>query len=139
MLIPDERNRLGSTFNQSVAAFVVSEIADVLEGVPEERVEEFLRDIFTDDAPEYKDTRDQSVLWLVEALQVLYWEGPSFYAIRFTDVSWRMIPIRENTDAEIVNAKDKIERWLNKKLPKDDRTGFPSFTVYENGQEIGGG
>lgn len=43
------------------------------------------------------------------------------------------------TDADIEAARLAVEDRIGRKLPVDPRTGFPSFTIYADGEEYGGG
>lgn len=43
------------------------------------------------------------------------------------------------TDKSIEKTLKLYETRTGKPLPKDSRTDFPSFTVYQNGEEVGGG
>ena len=45
----------------------------------------------------------------------------------------------EIDDAEIERARQHAEKLLGRALPKGSKTGFPEFTVYQNGEEIGVG
>ena len=42
-------------------------------------------------------------------------------------------------DEEIEAVRIRVEKRLGRFLPEDPRTGFPSFTIYADGEEVGGG
>lgn len=44
-----------------------------------------------------------------------------------------------NSDKHIENQRRIVERRIGKNLPVDPRTGFPNFTIYEDGEEHSGG
>jgi hypothetical protein len=50
-----------------------------------------------------------------------------------------LVEISELSDVEIERARHTVEYRIERPLPVDSRTGFPSFTVYEDGIEFGGG
>ena len=60
------------------------------------------------------------------------------YEIEFEGCDSRLA-LAEPTDAEIDRARAEAEERLGRKLEDDDRTGFPSFSVYEEGEWIAGG
>lgn len=61
----------------------------------------------------------------------------SKYTIEFDGVKG-LYNLSEFSDAAIETTLKRVEK-RHGKLPRDERTNFPSFTVYEWGQEIGGG
>lgn len=44
-----------------------------------------------------------------------------------------------NTDKNIEEIRNIVEKEIGHKLPVDPKTDFPSFTIYEDGEAIGGG
>jgi hypothetical protein len=50
-------------------------------------------------------------------------------------------PLRlsDESDTEIERARRHVERVLGKPLPLSTKTDYPEFTLYVNGEEIGGG
>ncbi|CAB4190023.1 hypothetical protein UFOVP1196_26 [uncultured Caudovirales phage] len=50
-----------------------------------------------------------------------------------------VLPIQEMADEFIEAARLEVERQMGAPLSVDPRTDFPSFTVYENGAELGEG
>lgn len=58
-------------------------------------------------------------------------------------IKWEGLPgyhmLSGFTDKKIEASLSKLEKRAGKKLERDSRTDFPSFTVYHNGEEIGGG
>jgi hypothetical protein len=42
-------------------------------------------------------------------------------------------------DAAVESARVQLEKINGQKFPTDPKTGFPSFTLYQDGVEIGGG
>ena len=47
--------------------------------------------------------------------------------------------LTDDSDAAVEAALADLEQRLGRKLPLDTRTDFPSFTLYGDGEEIGGG
>lgn len=45
----------------------------------------------------------------------------------------------DGTDKSLESALKKIEKAIGKKLELDPKSDFPSFTYYEDGEEMGGG
>jgi hypothetical protein len=60
------------------------------------------------------------------------------YTIKF-DGCAETLPLSEFSDEAMEAARQEAERLLGRKLPLDPKTGYPSFTVYRDGVEIGGG
>lgn len=49
------------------------------------------------------------------------------------------VKVRGDQDSNVMAARKRVEKALGKKLKIDPRTGFPSFSLYKNGKEIGAG
>lgn len=60
------------------------------------------------------------------------------YALKFDDSAY-VLRLNENSDAAVRVARIRVERLERKPLQDDPMTGFPSFTLFHNGVEIGGG
>lgn len=60
------------------------------------------------------------------------------FAIKFYDSPY-VLRLNENSDAAVRVARIRVERLERKPLQDDPMTGFPSFTLFHNGVEIGGG
>lgn len=67
------------------------------------------------------------------------------YTIIFDALPEHELTLREHSDEAIDEARDTADGLAGGKgpgrraLPHDPRTHYPNFTVYEDGQEIGGG
>jgi hypothetical protein len=56
------------------------------------------------------------------------------------DKTSERLKMKEFTDKAILAARKRLEKKLGKKINDCPKTGFPSFTVYdEDGEEVGGG
>ncbi len=62
-------------------------------------------------------------------LEIAFWGGWK---------DWPKQPLTKMTDDEIEKARVECEK-THGPLPIDERTGYPSFGIYEDGEEIGGG
>lgn len=60
------------------------------------------------------------------------------YSIKFEDIPGYH-KISGMNDKAIEKKLSELEKATGKKTPRDSRTDFPSFTVYRNGEEQGGG
>ena len=51
----------------------------------------------------------------------------------------RAMRINAMSDPAIERARKRAERETGEALPVDERTAYPSFAVYEDGEEVAGG
>ena len=51
----------------------------------------------------------------------------------------RTLRLRAIADRDIEQARLKAERLIGRRLPRDQRTDFPTFTIYVDGVEDSGG
>ena len=59
------------------------------------------------------------------------------FTIKFDHGFERVLP--QLTDESIERQREIVERTTGRKLPLDDRTNYPNFTIYEDGEEHSGG